>query len=128
MNAITTIVYQGTSEQQLSGLGLVIPRNDYLTGLNPWSVKLNSRDAGDQENTQNDVTIKWDFADWGYLKSISAFQEHTLSAQFDSDGTSYPLINFYPPRADDDKTFTQEFNLGRNKQMVNLDRRRILYE
>jgi len=112
VNAITTIVYQGTAAQQKAGLGLVIPRNDYLTGLNPWSVKLNSRDAGDQENTQNDVTMKWDFADWGYLKSISAFQEHTLSAQFDSDGTSYPLIDFYPPRADDDKTFSQEFNLG----------------
>ena len=112
VNAITTIAYQGTPAQQKAALGLVLPRNSYLTGLNPWSVKLDSRDAGDQENSQNDATIKWDFADWGYLKSITAFQEHALSATFDSDGTSFPLITFYPPRKDDDKTFTQELNLG----------------
>ena len=47
-----TTLYMGTPAQQKSGLGLVIPPKTYLTGLNPWSVKIDGRQAGDAESTR----------------------------------------------------------------------------
>ena len=79
VNAPEVNVQMGTPAQQLgSGLPVVVPSSDYINGNNPWKGKFDGPSQGDKENTQNSATVKWDFASWGYLKSISAFQEHTL--------------------------------------------------
>jgi iron complex outermembrane recepter protein len=113
-----TSIYIGSAAVQLKALPVVIPRSDYVTGDNPWKAKLGTFPfQGDMENTQNAGTIKYDFAPWVSLKSITAFQEHTLDGdKFNALGTAAPLENF-GGRNIDDKTFTQEFNLGGTKEL-----------
>ena len=64
---------------------------------------------GDLEDTQNDLTAKWDFAEWGNLKSITGFQEHTVGRG--STLVTYPIIF---SGTIDDNTITQELNFGGN--------------
>jgi len=90
--------------------GFLYKPNDLFFGNNPWkSVQIGPL-QGDYEDLQNDLTAKWDFADWGYLKSVSAFQEHSMgkSSTLVSYPTDFQRHNY------DDKTITQEFNFGGN--------------
>jgi outer membrane receptor protein involved in Fe transport len=69
------------------------------------------------ENTQNTGTMKWDIAPWVSLKSITAFQEHTVGnhTSWPAQGVADILENLV--RATWDQAFTQEFNLSGSKQI-----------
>ena len=113
----TNIIVGPPSLQLASGLPVPIPSNSYINTSNPWKAKFNWPLQGDAENTQNDATIKWDIAPWASLKSITAFQEHTLGGiKWPGSGIAAPILNF-GNRTADDKTVTQEFNLGGTKQL-----------
>lgn len=113
----TSIVVGPPSLQLASGLPLPIPRNDYINTSNPWKAKFNWPLQGDEESTQHAGTIKWDFASWASLKSITAFQEHTLGGiKWPGSGIAAPILNF-GDRTADDKTLSQEFNLGGTKAL-----------
>jgi iron complex outermembrane recepter protein len=113
----TNIVVGPPSLQLASGLPMPIPRNDYVNTSNPWKAKLNWPLKGDAENTQNAGTIKWDVTPWASLKSITAFQQHTLGGiSWPGSGIAAPILNF-GGRTADDSTFTQELNLGGTREL-----------
>lgn len=109
LNGPTVLV--GNRARQLAGDGgYILKPGDIFYGTNPWkSVQIGPLE-GDLEDTQNDLNAKWDFSNWGYLKSVTGFQEHSV-------GNSSTLVT-YPidfQRHDlDDKTITQELNFGGN--------------
>ena len=101
--------------QAAGGLPKPLNTNQVLLGKNPWKTIQILPLKGDTESTQNDGTIKWDFAEWGYLKSITAFQEHTIGHK--TSWGSLPLDIFTNGRMNDDKAFTQELNLGGSSEI-----------
>jgi iron complex outermembrane recepter protein len=111
----TTNIEMGTPAiQKEAGLPITIPPSDYVNGNNPWKGKFTAFPfSGDMENTQNSLTLNWDYAPWAQIKSISAFQEHSLTQSFPIDAASYPIVNF-SDRNLDDKFFSQEFDLNGN--------------
>ena len=115
VNGIDTNIALNTPAVQKATFGFVIPPKDYLSdpgGNNPWEVKSVFPYQGDQENTQNAATIKWDLASWLSLKSISAFQEHTVGKEkYDDEPTSFVDLVDFEGRDDDDKAFSQELDL-----------------
>lgn len=121
VNGNETNILMGTPAiQKAQGFPEVVPRSDYINGNNPWKAKYDFPFSGDEEHTENSGTVKWDFASWGSLKSITAFQEHTLGGGLlSTDGTSYPIANSYG-RPVDDKFFSQELNLVGTHQVSSL--------
>jgi len=103
-----------------------VPKSDYINGNNPWKGKFFWPFEGNMENTQNSGTIKWDFADWASLKSITAFQQHTIGQEtFEEDGTAFPLADFggIPSTGGgahnaNDRFFSQELNLTGTKDIT----------
>jgi iron complex outermembrane receptor protein len=118
---IATNVQMGTPAiQKSAGIPTTIPPSDYINGDNPWKAKFDYPIKGDQENTQNSVTAKWDIARWVSLKSITAFQEHTLGGQVaDGDGTAYPIYHANGHDVDD-KYISQELNLVGTQDLSSL--------
>ena len=113
----TNVVVGNCAQQKAAGIVPCIPPSKYINGNNPWKGKYAYPILGDMENTQNTGTVKWDFSDWGTLKSITAFQEHTVGK-----GTSWPAqgvaVSLEDLRRQTwDQAFTQEFNLGGSKHI-----------
>jgi iron complex outermembrane recepter protein len=118
VNAIGTSIDVGSpARQKAAGLPLIIPPSTYVNGDNPWKGRFNWPSSGDLETTQNTGTIKWDFSEWASIKSISAFQEHTLGGgKWQTDGLAAPIQDF-GGRNDDDKAFSEELNLSGSKEI-----------
>jgi iron complex outermembrane receptor protein len=115
---VTNIVVGPPALQKAQGLPYVIPPSTYINGNNPWKGKFDYPFQGDMENTQNSLIVKWDFAPWASLKSISAFQEHSVAgSKFDDTGTAFPTIQVNG-RDIDDKFFSQELNLGGSQPLL----------
>jgi iron complex outermembrane receptor protein len=105
-----TVELGNAARQRAGQAGFLLKANDIFLGNNPWkSVQIGPL-KGDVEDLQNDLTAKWDFSDWGYLKSISGFQEHSLGKS--STLVSYPID--YQRHNSDDKAITEEINFGGN--------------
>jgi len=115
VNGLATNIVMGPPSIQTSrGVPIPIPASSYVNTSNPWKGKFAWPDQGDQENTQNDVTAKWDLASWATLKSITAFQQHTLGGiKWPAIGVAAPLLNF-AGRNNNDKAVSEELNLGGN--------------
>ena len=118
VNSPNVNILMGTPAMQIANFGRVVPPKNYLSGNTPWEGKFDGPVfEGDKEDTQNALNAKWDLAPWASLRSITAFTEHTIDkAKTDNDGTASPLI-FYNGKNFDDKTFSQEFNLGGNRPL-----------
>jgi iron complex outermembrane receptor protein len=114
-------------KQQLLQLGFSIPASTYINGNNPWKGKFFWPFYGNAETTQNSGTAKWDIASWASLKSITAFQQHTIGQEtFEQDGTGFPLADFggLPSTGGgahnaNDRFFSEELNLTGSKD-INL--------
>lgn len=119
VDGIDTNILMGPPSVQKAIFGYVVPPSQFINGDNPWKGKFDGPALGDMENTQNAGTVKWDFATWGSIKSITAFQEHTIDkVKWDSDGTSNPIV-FFNGRNVDDKAFSEELNLSGNNDWFN---------
>ena len=112
-------------KQQLLQLGFSIPASTYINGNNPWKGKFFWPFYGNAETTQNSGTLKWDIASWASLKSITAFQQHTIGQEtFEQDGTGFPLADFggLPSTGGgahnaNDRFFSEEVNLTGSKDV-----------
>jgi iron complex outermembrane receptor protein len=97
--------------EQKKVFGHVIPRNLYINGNNPWKGLFDFRHAGDKEDLMNGTTIKWDFAPWASLKSLTGFQSHTAGRiDYDEDGTAANIVAFHDNNSND-RYISQELNL-----------------
>lgn len=113
----TNVVVGNCTQQKAAGIVPCLKPSTYINGNNPWKGKYAFPILGDMENTQNTGTIKWDINNWATLKSITAFQEHTVGR-----GTSWPAQGVAASLEDLrrqtwDQAFTQEFNLGGSKEI-----------
>ncbi len=78
--------------------------NDYR------NVKLTTDPEGERDAVNIALTLNWELS-WGSVKSITGFQDHEISRQYDDDNTERDVLNVGPWR-DTSTSLSQEFNLA----------------
>jgi iron complex outermembrane receptor protein len=107
--APTVLTKIGTPAQEAQGT--IFPPTDpnsFVGPRHPHKVKLNRPQNGDLENYQIAFTVVWDFG-WASLKSITAYQNHSVFMKYDVDGSSRDVV-WVSHRNDSSKAISQELN------------------
>jgi iron complex outermembrane receptor protein len=83
--------------------------DEFIEGRRPHRAKLNRDNDGRAGNWQLASTLLWELP-FASVKSITGFQDHSLFATYDADGTARDLL-FFPYRKDFSRALTQEITL-----------------